>query len=142
MSGEKNLIPMNKRSKEEARELGRKGGQKSGEARRKKRDLNNIVKMMMDADLNDQGKEVVETLCGEMPEDALTVNALVVAGQIKSAYEGNTKAFQALKAPTGYASVLRLFSAPTVLRAANILCSRLFQTQLTKQEKATVIKLL
>lgn len=52
-----------------------------------------------------------------------------------------TKAFQALKAPTGYASVLRLFSAPTVLRAANILCSRLFQTQLTKRARASAIKL-
>ena len=96
MSGEKNLIPMNMRSKEEVREIAARGGKKSGETRRKKRDLNNIVKLMMDATLNDAGKETVETLCGEMPEDALTVNALVVAGQIKSAYEGNTKAFQAL----------------------------------------------
>ena len=96
MSGEKNLIPMNKRTVEEQKRITTMGGKASGEARRKKRDLNNIVKLMMDATLNDAGKETVETLCGEMPEDALTVNALVVAGQIKSAYEGNTKAFQAL----------------------------------------------
>ena len=96
MSGEKNLIPMNKRTVDEQKRITTMGGKASGEARRKKRDLNNIVKLMMDATLNDAGKETVETLCGEMPEDALTVNALVVAGQIKSAYEGNTKAFQAL----------------------------------------------
>jgi hypothetical protein len=34
---ESNLIPMNERSEAEVRELGRKGGIKSGEARREKR---------------------------------------------------------------------------------------------------------
>ena len=34
---EENLIPMNERSESEVRELGRKGGIKSGEARREKK---------------------------------------------------------------------------------------------------------
>lgn len=37
MANEKNLIPMSKRSKKEARDAGRKGGIASGEARRKKK---------------------------------------------------------------------------------------------------------
>ena len=36
MAGEENLIPMNQRSKEEARELGAKGDKRSGEVRRQK----------------------------------------------------------------------------------------------------------
>ena len=40
-----NLIPNNERSPEELREMGRKGGIKSGESRRKKRDLQKSAKL-------------------------------------------------------------------------------------------------
>lgn len=40
-----NLIPNNERSPEELREMGRKGGIKSGEVRRRKRDLRKSVKV-------------------------------------------------------------------------------------------------
>ena len=96
MSGEKNLIPMNKRTAEEQKRITTMGGKASGEARRKKRDLKNIVNLMMNADLTDEQKKKVGKMCPDVPEDAMTVNAYVVAGQIKSAHEGNTKAFQAL----------------------------------------------
>ena len=96
MSGEENLIPMNKRSKEEIKEIAGRGGRKSGETRRRKRDLKNIVNMMLNADLTDANKKKVDKICPNIPDEALTVNALLVAGQIKSAYQGNTKAFQAL----------------------------------------------
>ena len=36
MANEQNLIPVTKRTKSEAREISKKGGIKSGEARRKK----------------------------------------------------------------------------------------------------------
>lgn len=40
-----NLIPNSARSQEELREMGRKGGIKSGESRRKTRDLRKFAKM-------------------------------------------------------------------------------------------------
>lgn len=43
-----NLIPNSERSPEELREMGRKGGIKSGEARRKKRDQEKMAKMLTD----------------------------------------------------------------------------------------------
>lgn len=43
-----NLIPMNKRSKEEARESGRIGGIASGESRRKKKRLSQLLEMMFE----------------------------------------------------------------------------------------------
>ena len=43
-----NLIPMNKRSKEEARESGRVGGIASGESRRKKKRLSQLLDMMFE----------------------------------------------------------------------------------------------
>ena len=42
MATVENLIPTNKRSKEEARELGRIGGQKSGQVRREKKMLRQL----------------------------------------------------------------------------------------------------
>lgn len=41
-----NLIPNSERSPEELRKMGRKGGTKSGEVRRRKRDQEKAVKMM------------------------------------------------------------------------------------------------
>lgn len=43
-----NLIPNSERSPEELREMGRKGGIKSGEARRKKRDQEKNARMLTD----------------------------------------------------------------------------------------------
>lgn len=43
-----NLIPNSERSPEELREMGRKGGIKSGEARRKKRNQEKTARMLTD----------------------------------------------------------------------------------------------
>lgn len=42
-----NLIPMSQRSHEERREIGRRGGIKSGKARRKKKQIREIAKMIV-----------------------------------------------------------------------------------------------
>lgn len=42
-----NLIPNSQRSPSELREMGRKGGIKSGESRRRKRDQNKRIKMLV-----------------------------------------------------------------------------------------------
>lgn len=45
--GQENLVPMNRRTPEEKQEIARKGGRKSGEARRKKRDTKALVKTVL-----------------------------------------------------------------------------------------------
>ena len=50
--GHENLIPTNKRSKEEARELGRKGGIASGKARRERKTLKDELIMLLEDDDN------------------------------------------------------------------------------------------
>lgn len=94
--GFNNLIPLNQRSEEERKRIASMGGKASGEARRKKRDIYQITNMMLNAELSYEGRRTVETICGEMPEEALTNNALIVAGQIRAAYEGDTSAFKVL----------------------------------------------
>lgn len=43
-----NLIPNTERSPEELREMGRKGGIAAGESRRRKRELQKLVNMLID----------------------------------------------------------------------------------------------
>lgn len=46
--GTENLIPVTQRTKEEAKELSIKGGKASGEARRRKRDMRELLKAMLE----------------------------------------------------------------------------------------------
>lgn len=52
--GHENLIPTNKRSKDEARELGRKGGIASGKARRERKTLKDELIMLLEDDDNNK----------------------------------------------------------------------------------------
>lgn len=54
MDGQNNLIPMSKRSKGEARELGAKGGKASGKVRRQKRDLRQLCHEILDTTVQDE----------------------------------------------------------------------------------------
>ena len=54
MPNEKNLIPMDKRSKSEARELGRKGGEASGVSRRRKRSLKEAADLYLSLPVSDR----------------------------------------------------------------------------------------
>lgn len=47
MPNEQNLIPMDQRSKNEARELGREGGRASGVARRRKKKLREAAELYL-----------------------------------------------------------------------------------------------
>ena len=46
MANEENLIPMDERTENEQREIARKGGKKSGEARRRKKDMKAKMKLL------------------------------------------------------------------------------------------------
>jgi|GEM_PF-2684997 len=56
-----NLIPNSDRSPEQLREMGRKGGIKSGEARRRKRDLLEAFRIYMDV-TKDMDEKQIERL--------------------------------------------------------------------------------
>lgn len=84
------------KSGKQAVECGRKGGQKSGEAKRRKKTMAALASTMLSATLEGKSKSSVRALCANLPDDDLTVQAAVVAGQIEAAIGGNTAAFNAL----------------------------------------------
>ena len=87
---EQNLIPTTMRSESEARENSRKGGIKSGEARRKKRDLKLAMQALLEADVTD--KKTGETMSG--------AEAIAMA-QYKKALKGDAKAFELVRDTSG-----------------------------------------
>ena len=96
MAGEENLIPFSERTKEEARDLGRRGGKASGAARRRKRSLkeaadlylslpvedkrrwNKLSRRYLDAeDIDNQMAMIVSLWDGAMAGDARSAKVLI-----------------------------------------------------------------
>ena len=88
-----NLKPV--RSKDEARERGRKGGIASGKARAKKKTLAGLATMMVNAQLDGKTKENIKKQFG-IPDENVTVASAMMAGQIQAATRGDSKAFGAV----------------------------------------------
>lgn len=93
MAGKDNLRAL---TTEQAREIGRKGGLASAEVRKRKKTIYELTATMLEAPVDGRRTRSIKSLVKDMSEDDMTVNAAMIAGQIKSAIDGNTKAFQAL----------------------------------------------
>ena len=88
LANNENLVPFNKRSVSEAREMGRKGGKASGEARRRKADFRKTLNLLLTAKIDsEEWTPVLEALGLES-----TLESAVLMAQIKEALAGNTKA--------------------------------------------------
>lgn len=83
--GTKNLIPLNKRSKEEQRKIQSMAGIKSGESRRKKRLL----------------RDTIEEILSMTSSDGKTYQEIIVASLIKAAENGDVKAFEVVRDTIG-----------------------------------------
>jgi len=87
---QEDLIPTNKRTKEEAKELGRKGGLASGKSRRRKRQFRDELEMLLP--LTDKGKDgqpIINPLTGrkQTVQQSITMQLLLKArkGDVKAA---------------------------------------------------------
>lgn len=92
---EKNLIPFSERSVSEARENGAKGGKKSGETRRKKRDMKEKMKMLL-------GLPCVETDWNEAAVMGVDISDIdnetaMLIGLFKEAKSGNVQAVKEVR---------------------------------------------
>jgi hypothetical protein len=96
---ENNLIPFSERSVSEARESGAKGGKKSGEIRRKKRDMKAKMKMLLELPPCDNDRETLEAL-GVSPEDMDNEMVLLTAQFLKAA-AGDAQSFDRVMAVLG-----------------------------------------
>lgn len=90
MANEKNLIPNTERTPEELREITRKGGIASGEARRRKASMAQIAQMISAAPAPEKFKKNLREYGIE--DDAMSNNALVTMGLFQKAAKGDVNA--------------------------------------------------
>lgn len=88
---EKNLTPFSERSVSEAREAGSKGGKASGEARRRKKDMKQKMKALLELPAAAKDREQLEAL-GVSPDD-MDNEMVLVMSMFLSAAQGDTKSF-------------------------------------------------
>lgn len=91
MANEKNLIPFNKRSESEVREMNKKGGIASGEARRRKRQLGEIANIVGVLKVDKKRQKALNEFGVDKAEDMIHDVVLIVE-QYKKAEEGDTRA--------------------------------------------------
>ena len=80
-----NLIPCNQRSKKEAREMGRKGGIRSGEVRKEKKLL----------------KDLLQTMLEMKDESGVDNQTKITTALLKKAKNGDTKAYEIIRDTLG-----------------------------------------
>lgn len=97
--GYENLIPANERSKDEVRDIGRKGGIASGEARRRKRDLRMAMEALLEKEHKDSNGNVI------------TGAELLALKQYRKALDGDTRAFEVVRDTAGQKPVERFVMA-------------------------------
>ena len=91
MPNEKNLIPMDQRSKSEARELGRNGGIASGVSRRRKRSLKEAADLYLSLPVTDRRTWNKIARRGVDPDDIDNQMAMII-GLTIAATAGDAKA--------------------------------------------------
>jgi hypothetical protein len=98
---DENLIPLNKRTKSEKREIAKKGGKRSGEVRREQKTYREMAKAMLSATITD------ENMLNELKAYGLSetdIKAYTLLGMIKASANGSHNAFDRLMELTGEAS--------------------------------------
>ena len=95
VANEENLIPFDQRSKEEARELGRKGGIASGMSRRRKRSLKEAADLYLSLPVSDQRRWNKIARKGVDPEDVDNQMAIII-GLSEAATAGDARAAKAI----------------------------------------------
>lgn len=88
---EQNLVPQSERSPSEAREMGRKGGIASGAARRRKKTMKAVGKMLLDMPVTSKELQQKMKLLG-VPEGDSTYQMAVMVAMLNQAMKGNVKA--------------------------------------------------
>ena len=99
MANEENLIPVTKRTKSEAREISKKGGQASGAARRKKKTMKQVANYLLSLPVDEKLQE--EMIQSGIAVDETDNQTALVFSMMQRAIKGNVTAAQFIANITG-----------------------------------------
>ena len=101
-----NLIPFgserDNRSKEEVREINARGGRKSGETRRKQRDMREIAKAILEHAMNEAQIDEVLGSSKDLLDGDKSVMAVLTARMVQEAGKGSYKHYETLRDTAGF----------------------------------------
>ena len=95
MANEKNLVPINERTKSEQREIASAGGKASGKARRRKKSMKQKMQLLLSLPPADSDQTELAVM-GVDPED-MDNEMVLVKALFLAAAEGDTKAFDRIQ---------------------------------------------
>ena len=119
MANEENLRPP--RTKKEARKRGANGGKASGKARREKRAMQELAKIILNTPVEGKPEELddIEAMCFEdFPDKHLTVGERSLFAVAKKAQKGDIQAITFLRDTAGEKPVEKLEVSGDVEKAA------------------------
>lgn len=124
MAGYENIRDVNdKRTPEERRELAKKAGKASGQARRRKADFRKTLNLLLTAEIdNEEWKPILESLGVEC-----TLESALLMAQIKAALDGDTQAAKFVAQYSGQSN-----------RAEEDLENKKAETELIKARKESI----
>ena len=90
---------MSERSKEEVREIARRGGIKSGEARRRKKTMRETLELLLTMPLKQGERADIEKgdNLKEFAKENVTVEQAMLIAQIQKALKGDAQAFEMIR---------------------------------------------
>ena len=94
--GHENLIPLNKRTKEEQREIAIMGGKKSGEVRKQNKAVKYYIDLLMSKQLKDEELKAQIKQLGITDDEEITNKMGMIYVHWLEAMKGNTKSFENL----------------------------------------------
>lgn len=105
MAGEDNLIPMSERTAEEQREIAVKGGQASGQARRRKKAMRENLEILLDMKIKGGRECDIESVqnFAALKGKNITVEQAMLIAQIHKALKGDTNALAFIRDTSGQA---------------------------------------
>ena len=95
----KNLIPMNERTKEEQREIARKGGRESGKVRRRKRTMKDAAQLILQLPVGAEQAALLQKY--GIAESDCTNLMLLIVKTVQMAADGNLKAVEFIRDTLG-----------------------------------------
>lgn len=107
---EKDLVPLNKRTKDEQKKITQKGGIASGKSRRRKKALRTALKEAMTMQLKELHPDMQHAImrAAKLGDAELTVSDAVLGSIIRSACAGNPKMMKILLDTIGESADIRL----------------------------------
>ena len=104
MAGQENLIPMSERTKEEVREIARKGGINSGKARKEKKLMREQAELLLSLPVKSKNlKKQLQQL--GIKNNEMNNQILIIVGQWQKAIKGDTAAASWLREMIGEAPI-------------------------------------